>query len=155
MEQLTKAQFEECKRQFIMLGERALTLNHYQLAIETTIEDPILWKLFLLDPRITDYINSEMNIIRNAGINEIIKQAPNSRSVGQAQLINALAKLDEDTANKKGPVFIYSYVPLNDEQKFAPNVMLDPNIEQLQDGQPEEEAIEINEELISQTIPAR
>ena len=122
MEQLTKKQFEECKRQFIDLGESGLWLNHYQLAQETRIKDPIIWKAFLTDPRIADYISSEMALIRNASINEIVHNAPNSRSVGQAQLINALVKIDEAAANKTGPVFIYSYVPLNYEQKFAPNV---------------------------------
>ena len=153
MEQLTKAQFEACKKQFLTLGEIALTMNHYQLAMETTIEDPVIWKMFLLDPRIADYINSEMNIIRTAGINEIIKQAPNSRSVGQAQLINALVKIDEAATNKDGPVFIYSYVPLNDEQKFAPNVML-MDIDE-EEPPEEQEEITINEDTIVTTVPNR
>ena len=155
MEQLTNAQFEECKKQFLELGERALYMNHYQLAIETRIEDPILWKMFLIDPRIADYISSEMNIIRNASINEIIQKAPNSKSVGQAQLINALVKIDESASNKDGPVFIYSYVPLNQEQMFAPNVLL-PNTEvkQIEDDVEEEEEKEIvfNEDSLEATI---
>lgn len=141
---LTDGQFEECKKQFFALGEKALYLNHYQLALETRIEDPMVWKEFLVDPRIADYIQSEMNIIRSASINEIIQKAPNSKSVGQAQLINALVKIDENSANKDGPVFIYSYVPLNAEQEFAPNVRLfgqeyeDPN----------QEIIEVSEEKV-------
>lgn len=155
MEQLTKAQFEKCKQQFLALGELALTMNHYQLALETNIEDPILWKQFLLDPRITDYINSEMNIIRNASINEIVKQAPNSRSVGQAQLINALVKIDETAADKNGPVFIYSYVPLNDEQKFAPNVLLMSTEEMEELEEDDKEDIIINENTILTSVSDR
>lgn len=136
MEQLTEFQFNECKRQFTELGEKALYLNHYQLAMETRIKDAIVWKIFLTDPRIADYISSEMSLIRNASINEIIHKAPNSKSVGQAQLINALVKIDESAANKNGPVFIYTYVPLNNEQKYAPNVSL-RGIEQMEE--PEEE----------------
>lgn len=136
MEQLTEFQFNECKRQFTELGEKALYLNHYQLAMETRIKDAIVWKIFLTDPRIADYISSEMSLIRNASINEIIHKAPNSKSVGQAQLINALVKIDENAANKNGPVFIYTYVPLNNEQKYAPNVSL-RGIEQMEE--PEEE----------------
>ena len=150
MEQLTNFQFEECKRQFTELGERALYLNHYQLAAETHIHDAIIWKVFLTDPRIADYISSEMNLIRNASINEIIHKAPNSKSVGQAQLINALVKIDEAAANKTGPVFIYSYVPLNEEQKYAPNVALMP-FEQAEEQEKTEEmtldGIEISTEL--------
>ena len=123
MEQLTNAQFKDCKEQFLQLGEKALYLTHYQLAVETRIKDPVQWKMFLTDPRIADYISSEMNLIRSASINEIIHKAPNSKSVGQAQLINALVKIDEASADKSGPIFIYSYVPLNAEQEFAPNIL--------------------------------
>ena len=143
MEQLTNAQFEKCKEQFLEMGERGLYMNHYQLAAETHVKNPIIWKMFLTDPRIADYINSEMNLIRSASINEIIHQAPNSKSVGQAQLINALVKIDETAANKTGPVFIYSYVPLNAEQQFAPNIAL-MEVEQLPDDEPEEEEITLD-----------
>jgi hypothetical protein len=149
MEHLTEYQFNECRKQFSTLGERALYLNHYQLAAETHIKDAIIWKAFLTDPRIADYISSEMNLIRNASINEIIHKAPNSKSVGQAQLINALVKIDEMAVNKNGPVFIYSYVPLSEEQKFAPNVALT----EVKQEEPEEE-ITLDGIEISTEIPA-
>jgi hypothetical protein len=120
--QLTKGQFEECDRIFKAIGEEALYLSHYQLAQETNILDPQIWKSYLMDPRTVDYINSEMSIIRTAAINDMVHKAPDSNSVGQSQLINALQKLDEKGARKDGPAFIYCYVPLNDEQKEAPNV---------------------------------
>lgn len=152
MEQLTNAQYKLCKEQFLQLGERALYLNHYQLAVETKIKDPITWKVFLTDPRIADYISSEMNLIRNAAINKIIHTAPDSKSVGQAQLINSLVKIDEAASNRTGPVFIYTYVPLNKEQKYAPNVALAP-IEQVSDDEEEEEEITLDGIEISTEIP--
>lgn len=152
MEKLTDYQFNECKRQFTELGEKALYLNHYQLAAETHIKDAIIWKMFLIDPRIADYINAEMTLIRNASINEIIHKAPNSKSVGQAQLINALVKIDEAASNRTGPVFIYTYVPLNDEQKFAPNVAL-VDIEQAES--PKEEEFSLNGIEIPAKIPTK
>ena len=77
-----------------------------------------------------------MNIIRSAAINDMVHKAPDSNSVGQSQLINALGKLDEKATKKEGPVFIYSYVPLNDEQKYAPNVRTvnAEGVEQNEDG---------------------
>lgn len=152
MKQLTDAQYDECKREFIELGEHALYLNHYQLAAETHIKDPILWKMFLTDPKIADYVSSEMNLIRTASINEIIHKAPNSKSVGQAQLINALTKIDEMASNKTGPVFIYSYVPLNAEQEFAPNVALAP-VDQITEPPQEDHTLDGIE--ISTEIPER
>lgn len=159
MEQLTNAQFKDCKEQFLQLGEKALYLTHYQLAAETRIKDPVQWKMFLTDPRIADYISSEMNLIRSASINEIIHKAPNSKSVGQAQLINALVKIDEASADKSGPIFIYSYVPLNAEQEFAPNVLSmntsptpEENIEEEKEIE-EEEEITLDDIQISTNIP--
>ena len=91
-----------------------------------------------------------MNLIRTAAINEIIHKAPNSKSVGQAQLINSLIKIDEAVSNKTGPVFIYTYVPLNEEQKFAPNVMLQPMNQITEEPEKQEEildGIEISTEI--------
>ncbi len=122
MAKLTKEQYEECKKQFLELGEMAFEMSHYRLAMETYIPDAQVWKAFLMDPRTVDFVNSEMSIIRNAAINEIVKQSPNSKSVGQAQLVNSLMKLSEQATTKDGPTFIYCYVPLNDEQIHAPNV---------------------------------
>lgn len=119
---LTKAQFQDCWDIFLSLGEEGLYMNHYQLAQHTIINDPLQWKAFLTDPKAVDYISTEMNIIRNAAINDMVHKAPNSNSVGQSQLINALGKLDEKATKKEGPIFIYTYVPLNNEQKYAPNV---------------------------------
>lgn len=119
---LTEVQFKECWEQFQKLEEKALTMNHYQLARDTHIEDPVIWKAFLTDPRVREHIQSEMDIITNSAISEIVKNAPHSNSVGQAHLINSLLKVNETTQIKDGPTFIYCYVPLNEEQKFAPNV---------------------------------
>lgn len=107
---------------FKELKETALTLNHYQLADITELNNPLGWKEYLKDQRTVEYITSEMQIIRTAAINEMVQNAPDSKSVGQSQLINALQKIDEQSNEKTGPVFIYTFVPLNKEQQEAPNV---------------------------------
>jgi hypothetical protein len=122
--QLTKAQYQQCWEIFTQLKEEGLYLNHYQLAEITELNDALIWKEFLMDPHTVDYVSSEMALIRTAAINQMTAEAPKSRSVGQSQLINALQKLDEKATHKEGPAFIYSYVPLNEEQKHAPNVRL-------------------------------
>lgn len=121
---LTKAQQEECWEIFLSLKEEGLYLSHYQLAELTSVQDAFIWKEFLMDPKTVDYISTEMNLIRTSAINKMVAEAPHSRSVGQSQLINALQKLDEKANHKDGPAFIYSYVPLNDDQKKAPNVRI-------------------------------
>ena len=119
---LQEYQFERCWKTFIDLKEDGLHYSHYQLAEYTDIKDPLIWREFLLDPRTADYISSEMNLIRGAAINYMVQNAPDSNSVGQSQLINALQKIDEQSVKKEGPVFIYSYVPLDDNQMNAENV---------------------------------
>lgn len=119
---LTEQQFNDLKKQFLELGQEGLYLSHYDLAQETFCNDPQLWKMFLIDPRIADYIDSEMAIVRNATINKMVSKAADSNSVGQSQLLNTLGKLAESSSKKEGPAFIYCYVPLNQEQKYAPNV---------------------------------
>lgn len=132
---LLESQYQECWNIFLELGEDALRMNHYQLAKETEVQDALRWREFLMDPRTADYIASEMNIIRSAAINQMVQKAPNSRSVGQSQLINALQKIDEQSQHKDGPIFIYSYVPLSTEQKAAPNArVVDVTIEKVADG---------------------
>ena len=76
-----------------------------------------------------------MHIVRDATINRMVSNAADCNSVGQSQLLNTLGKLAESSEHKEGPAFIYCYVPLNNEQKYAPNVRrVDP------------EGIEINED---------
>lgn len=122
--QLDDTQYNQLNREYLKLGQDALRMNHYQLAEETSIKDAVLWKHFLMDPKTVDYVQAEMNIIRNAEINNIIQHASDDkRSVGQAQIINALAGIEKQYNKKEGPTFIYCYVPLNKEQAQAPNVL--------------------------------
>lgn len=103
-------------------GEEAITWNHYELAERTEEHNPEIWKTFLMDPTIAAWIQSELNIIQNTELKKMVKGASSTRSVGQAQLINAFSKLNETSGTKEGPVFIYSHVPLNNQQKHAPDV---------------------------------
>jgi hypothetical protein len=113
---------DELWKAYIKLGKKALSYSHYDLAEQTAIPDVIAWKDFLMTPKVSDYIRAEMELIRNAAINEMVQDAAKSRSVGQSQLINALQKIDETTSQKTGPTFIYCHVPLSEPQKSAPNV---------------------------------
>lgn len=143
--ELTDLQYKNCQEEFMQLKEEAFNLNHYQLAEITKIKDPLQWRAFLLDSRTAEYVSSEMTLIRNAAINKMVQKAPNSNSVGQSQLINALQKIEETASKKEGPAFIYCFVPLNEAQKKAPNVReIKPNVHKEEDGT---FVLEINEEI--------
>lgn len=107
---------------FKNLGQEALYASHYDLFTKTAYKTPDVWKDFILLPEVVEYTRVEMEIIRKSAMNELFANAGDSNSVGKAQLLNAISKYDEDNSTKEGPIFIYTYVPLNQEQEKAPNV---------------------------------
>lgn len=111
-------------KEFKRIGQTALFMSHYDLARESQINDSHLWKLFLMEPEVADWITSEIQVLQKTELKKMIKDIGDSNSVGKAQLINVLSKLNEDHKDKEGPVFIYSYVPLSEEQKKAENVQI-------------------------------
>lgn len=143
---LTELQYKNCKEAFVKLKEEAFNLNHYQLAEMTEINDPLLWREFLMDSRTIEYVSSEMMLIRNAAINYMVQKAPNSNSVGQSQLINALQKIEETASKKEGPAFIYCFVPLNEAQNNAPNVR-EYHLDDVKKENDDTFTLELNEEI--------
>ena len=97
-------------------------MNHYDLAKEfpeeTTSED---WKTFLTTTEVQEWIKSEVGMVQESELKKLVKNISQSRSVGQAQVMSTLSKLTETKLSKSGPVFIYSYVPLNPEEAQATN----------------------------------
>ena len=118
---LTPEQLEQLWTLFKEQGANAITWNHYELAEKTAEHDPEMWKAFLMHPDVISWIQSEINLVQNAELKKMVKGAANTRSVGQAQLINAFTKLSDNSGAKEGPVFIYIHTPLNAEQAHAPN----------------------------------
>lgn len=115
-------QKQEMWQQFKALEAKAISMNHYDLARITTIKDVQLWKQFLTDPEVSAYIDQEAQILTQTELRKLASDVSDSRSVGQAQLINAMSKLTDTKTTKEGPIFIYTYVPLSESQEKAPNV---------------------------------
>lgn len=129
MTELSQEQRDRLWEIFRSHGEDVITLNHYELADITEEPNQELWKAFLMDPTVINWIDSELKIVKESELKKMVKGAAKTRSVGQAQLINTLSKLNENSGIKEGPVFIYTHVPLNEEQQNAPNVnILEHNI---------------------------
>lgn len=115
---------EACLQEFKKNCPKAFSWHHYDLAEKTTIKDAQDWKLFLTDPEINKWIQTELNVLQSAELNKLLQNISESQSTGKAQIITALSKLLEDSPNEKtGPAFIYSYVPLNEQQEQAENVI--------------------------------
>lgn len=117
--------FKAMESLFISLGKDALHMNHYDFAaaFPNSSYNTQDWKEFLTDNRVIEYINSEFEAIKQTELRKIIIDIGDSRSVGQAQIINSLQKLmDGKDLKKEGPAYIYAYVPLDAEQMHADNV---------------------------------
>lgn len=116
--------FEQMLQEFQSLGRKALTMNHYDFAEMSEIDEPQMWKKFLQHPAVSEYINEEFNAIQDSELRKLIMNISDSSSVGKAQLINAMQKQLKEHAddNKTGPAYVYCYVPLNSEEQSADNV---------------------------------
>lgn len=151
---MDEMQKEQLWEQFKNLEAKAISMNHYDLAKITAIKDVQLWKLFLTDPEVSAYIDQEASILAQAELRKLTADVSDSRSVGQAQLINAMGKIAETKTTKEGPIFIYTYVPLANSQMKADNVnLLDRDIfEKLLEENDNEIITEEPTETITQTM---
>lgn len=105
------------------IGQEALFMSHYDLA-ERTGESPIAWKQFLMDPRVSAFVAEELDMLKKAKVATMLNTVDTNKNTGQAQLLNTLLNQTKGTEKKEGPVFIYTQVPLNDQEQHARNVVI-------------------------------
>ena len=118
--------FRQMEDAFLSLGKDALKKNHYELADALADKgySHSQWRDFITDGRVAQYIDEEFKTIERAEFRKLVADVGTSRSIGQAQIINALSKRDEtNTSNKTGPVFVYCFVPMTEQQAKAENVI--------------------------------
>lgn len=102
----------------------AIYKDHYQLASLNARYNAMSWRKFLAHPAVQDWMNEETIALQQAKYRALLKDLDgNSRSTGLPQVMNALqAAISKNDTTQSGPIFIYSYVPLNEEEMHAPNV---------------------------------
>ena len=116
-----ETKFIELQDLFNNIGEQALFMSHYELA-EVSGESPIDWKQFLMDPRVVAFIAEEMDMLKKSKVAVMLSQVDTNKNTGQAQLLNTLLNQTKASDRKEGPVFIYTQIPLNEEEEHASNV---------------------------------
>lgn len=123
---LTPEQREQCWEIIRSEAPASISWSHYDLAVETPINDIEIWKTFLLDPEVQEWVSEERALLHEYELAKLTQDVSRSRSMGQAQLINSMEKLSAQNRNKAatGPIFVYTYIPLNEAQKAAPNVAM-------------------------------
>ena len=102
--------------------EERIQMSHYDLAKCTAIDSSDVWVDFLKDPQVSDQLNAELILFKEAQQRKLIAKANvNDKSVGTAQLLGALDKTMSGNNGKTGDIIIYSYVPMNLREAEAPN----------------------------------
>lgn len=130
MAKILDIKFNEDEKQMIELqdlfnsiGKQALMMSHYDLA-EMTNESPIDWKRFLMDARVSAFIAEEMDLLKKSKVAKMLSTIDQNKNVGQSQLLNTLLNQTKTTDRKDGPVFIYTQVPLNEQEKGAMHTVI-------------------------------
>lgn len=123
----TDPKLTECQEMYNALDpEMRITMSHFDLAQMTEQTDHEVWLKFLKDPRVNDAINEELQVYKQAQQRKLISQATvDGRSTGLAQMISSLGKEISDNKGKEGDIFVYSYVPLTESEKKAPDTRIE------------------------------
>lgn len=118
--------YDQCWEIMRAFAPKSIAWNHYDLAQKTPIPDVDIWKEFLMDIDVRDWLTEERSLLQSSELAKLSTDVSNSRSVGQAQLISAMDRINQSnkTEAATGPIFIYTYVPLNAQQQHAPNVRM-------------------------------
>lgn len=112
--------FKEMNKLYLSLGQTGLYLSHYDLNEKFPDFPTQLWREFLTEPEVQRYRTNELSLLNEVELNKLMKDAgTKGGQVGVAQLVNALAKVNSDKPAKDGPIFIYAYIPPNENQKQA------------------------------------
>src|SRR5574344_600817 len=113
-----------CQEEFNKLDpETRIVMSQYDFADQTEIKDVEAWMKFLKEPKVKETLNTELNLYVETQKRKLIQRATdNDKSVGTAQMINALARVTDSATDKIGTLMIYSYVPLNAREMNAENV---------------------------------
>ena len=128
---------KEMEQEYEDLGQDAIFYTHYELA-QMTDYDADEWRMFLSDARVASVLDAELNLLQQASIRKMTRNIEDNKSTGQAQLLNTLLTQAEKGKVKTEPVFIYSYIPLNEQEEHAPDVHVeesDPFVITTRDGQ--------------------
>lgn len=110
--------FYQMQEAFNELGADALHMTHYSLA-EATEFSAQQWKEFLLDPRVSDAFQDELELITRIKIRSVLENTDNMNNTAQAQLVNTLLSKSKKRETREGPTFVYCYIPLNSQEEAA------------------------------------
>lgn len=84
------------------------------------------WREFLLDSRVRRWIDDENYLEMNATKMKLLKNVGTNNSTATVQALTALTKATEDTDSRidDNKIYIFSFMPLNDQEERLNNVQM-------------------------------
>jgi len=109
----------------------AAQLTYYQLWQQGRNYDSELplsaWKEFMLDPRISTWYDTELEMSLNANLQKLASEAGNNKSTATLQALSQILKHKENkepNTPDQNKIFIYSHIPLTDVEERLENVTI-------------------------------
>ena len=123
--EFSNPKFYQLEEAFNDLLPDSLTMSQYDLA-ENTEFSAKDWSEFLKDGQVSKWIESEVALVTKANQYKLISAAAdNERSVGAAQMLNAITKME--TGDKaEANYFIYSFVPMTNAEAHSEFTRIEP-----------------------------
>ena len=104
-----------------------LRMTHYELAKLGDQKFSIAtWRDFLTNPKISEWYTKERDIIVRSKILKMLDEIDKTKSTAIASSLSALLKQEQDNSKKGQSTtkYIYSFIPLTEMEKKAPNVRI-------------------------------
>lgn len=115
--------FVELQEYFNDIGRDAMFMSHYELSDRTGIS-PIVWREFITDSRVVQYIDAEMDLVKRAKVAVMLNTIEKNNSTGQAQLLNTLLNQTKPKDIKDGPIVVYTFIPPNAQELNSGKVVI-------------------------------
>ena len=124
---MTRDRYNQLKEFYLSKAPEVFYINNYELARmeDSPSTDPQEWKEFVTSPKMSEHIIKETQYLRKMELSKLLQDASKKdRAVGTAQLISSLDKvITSDNKEDSGVIFVYTYVPLTEEESHADNVV--------------------------------
>lgn len=117
--------------EMLINNNQALSASHYQLE---TMSDgafsALEWREFKIHPVVTAWLEEELDIlVRNKAFDLMKDMGTNNSTATNQAVMSALNYLDKKKDTVQNPtIFIYSFVPLSEQEREAPNVRILENV---------------------------
>lgn len=123
---MTDTLYNRMTKLFESLGQDALYMNHYELSANLPDYNKDKWLEYLQDHRVVKKIKTEKEQVTDVQMRKLLRNiSTKDNAIGKAQILTALHRINEGHDTKKeGPPCIYMYVPLNEQEKGAPDTVL-------------------------------